>query len=488
MTRLGLRRGARRIAPLAWPMFVGQVAVLAFSTIDTVMVARTTPADLAALAIGASIYISVFVGFMGTVLAIGPIAGQLYGAGKLRACGDETQQAMWLGLALAVPGCLLLLVPDPFLALARADPAVAAKVRDYLNGLAFALPPALVFTAYRGFNVAVSRPKAVMAMQVGALALKIPVNAVLVFGLVWPTPLGEIRVPALGAAGCGLATAIVMWCQLAAAFVVLRGDPFYRRFGLGRGARIAAPRAASLGALLRLGVPMGLSVLVEVTGFTFMAFFVSRIGVTAVAGHQIAVNMVSMMFMMPLAIANASSTLVAQSIGAGDRADARRVGWAGLEIGIVVAAALGAAVYLLREQVIGLYTGNPVIVAAALPLLAWVALFHVADAAQTVAAFVLRAYRIATVPMLVYVFAVWGVGLGGGYLAAFDSLGISPAWMHGAAGFWSMATVGLTVAAAGMTSFLAWRTKRDVMKAVPKEPAPPSRREGLGRSNLEDVS
>jgi MATE family multidrug resistance protein len=171
--------------------------------------------------------------------------------------------------------------------------------------------------------------------------------------------------------------------------------------------------------------------------------------VTAVAGHQIAVNMVSMMFMMPLAIANASSTLVAQSIGAGDAVDARRVGWAGVEIGIVVAAAVGCAVYLLREQVIGLYTGNPVIVAAALPLLAWVALFHVADAAQTIAAFVLRAYRIATVPMLVYVFAVWGVGLGGGYLAAFDSLGISPAWMHGASGFWSMATVGLTVAAAG---------------------------------------
>ena len=96
--------------------------------------------------------------------------------------------------------------------------------------------------------------------------------------------------------------------------------------------------------------------------------------------------------------------------------------------------------YFLREQVVGLYTANPVIVAAALPLLAWVALFHVADAAQTIAAFVLRAYRIATVPLLVYVVALWGVGLGGGYLAAFDPAGISPAWMHGARGFWSMAT------------------------------------------------
>ncbi len=138
-----------------------------------------------------------------------------------------------------------------------------------------------------------------------------------------------------------------MWCQLAGAHAsLLRRDRFYRRFGLGRGMTIAPPSAASLTALLRLGVPMGLAMMVEVTGFTFMAFFVSRIGATAVAGHQIAVNMVSMMFMLPLAIANATSTLVAQQVGAGDSADARRIGWAGLEIGVGVAARRRRRVYL----------------------------------------------------------------------------------------------------------------------------------------------
>ena len=465
MTRLGLRDGVRRIAPLAWPVFVGQIAVLAFSTVDTVMVARTSATDLAALAIGASVYISIFVGLMGTVLAVGPIAGQLFGAGHVRESGHEAQQAMWLGLALAAPGCLLLLFPEPFLALARAEPAVAAKVRDYLRGLAFALPPALVFTAYRGFNIAVSRPKAVMAMQIAALALKVPVNAVFVFGMTAATPFGELRLPGLGAAGCGMATAIVMWCQFLAALLVLRLDPFYRRFGLGRGSALARPSRTSLEGLLRLGVPMGLAVLVEVTGFTFMAFFVSRIGATAVAGHQIAVNMVSMMFMMPLAIANASSTLVAQRVGAGDAADARRIGWVGLELGVLIAAVLGTTVYALRREIVGLYTGNPVIAAAALPLLAWVALFHIADAAQTVAAFVLRAYRITTVPLFVYVFALWGVGLGGGYLVAFELGDVAPAWMQGARGFWSMSTLGLAIAALGLTAFLAAKLRRDARSA-----------------------
>jgi MATE family multidrug resistance protein len=481
MTRLGLRQGARRLAPLAWPVFVGQVAVLAFSTVDTVLVARTTPTDLAALAVGAAVYISVFVGLMGIVLAVGPIAGQLFGAGRLAECGDELQQAAWLGVFLAVPGCLLLLAPEPFLALSRAEPAVASKVRIYLGGLAFALPPALVFTAYRGFNVAISRPKAVMAMQMAGLALKVPLSALFVFGFALPTPLGEVRLPAFGVGGCAIATAIVMWGQLAGAVWLLRRDPFYARFGLGRGASLVAPRATSLRALLRLGVPIGLAVLVEVTGFTFMAFFVSRIGATAVAGHQIAANMVAMMFMLPLAIANAASTLVAQQVGAGDAADARRLAWSSLEIGIAVAAVVGAAVYLLREHVVGLYTANPVIVAAALPLLAGVALVHLADAAQTVAAFVLRAYRIATMPLVVYVVAVWGVGLGGGYVAAFDVLGVSPQWMQGARGFWAMAALGLAIAGLAMTLLLAGKLRRDARGATPKESAFPARRAASAR-------
>jgi len=274
-----------------------------------------------------------------------------------------------------------------------------------------------------------------------------------------------------------------------AAWVVLKRDPFYTQFGLHRGADgiggiaagIGRPDRASLAELLKLGVPMGLSIAIEVTGFTFMAFFISRIGATPVAGHQIAVNTVSLMFMVPLAIANASSTLVAQRVGANDWADARRVGWHGLEAGVLIAAAMGGAVYFLREQIVRLYTHDPVIVSAAVPLLAWVAVFHIADAAQTVAAFVLRAYRIATAPLLIYLVALWGMGLGGGYFVAFDPAGVTPAWMHSARGFWSMATLGLVVAATSLTALLGWKLRDDAGKSAPKEPAPPSRREGLGR-------
>ncbi len=464
MTAANAAQNARRIAHLAWPVFVGQIAVLAFSTVDTVMAARVSAIDLAALAVGAAVYVSIFLGLMGTVLAIGPIAGQLFGAGRLREAGHEGEQAVWLALALAVPGCIALAFPEPFLALASVDGVVAAKVRAYLHGLGFALPPALVFTVFRGFNVAVSRPKAVMALQIAGLALKVPLTAALVFGLALPGPLDGWRLPALGTAGCGIATAIVMWLQAGAAIVLLRRDPFYARFGLGR--RLSPPAWTSLGPLLRLGVPMGLSILVEVTGFTFMAFFVARFGATAVAGHQIAANMVALMFMLPLAIGNSTGTLVAQAIGAADPAAAKRLGWHGMAIGCGLGVAVAGAVYAGRHVLVHAYTDNASIVAAALPIVAWLALFHVVDAAQTVAAFVLRAWRIATLPLLVYGVAVWGIGLGGGYAIAFDRSGRTPEWAHGAQGFWAMGAAGLLVTALGLVALLVFTAR------MPARPLP----------------
>ncbi len=453
--RMSFVQDARRIAPLAWPVFVGQVAVLAFATVDTVLVARFSALDLAALAVGAATYMSVFIGLMGAVLAIGPIAGQLFGARRLTDAGAQLHQAIWLALALSVFGCTLLLFPQPFLALARAEPAVAEKVRAYLSALAIALPAALIFTAFRGFSVAVSRPMAVMAMQLGGLALKVPLTVLLIHGFAWATPLGEWRMPALGVAGCGVATAIAMWSQCVGAALLVRYDAFYAPFGL-RSARLSKPIAADQRALLRLGVPMGLSIGIEITAFTFMSFFISRLGATAVAGHQLALNLVSLMFMMPLALSNATGTLVAQRLGANDGRDARRLGWHGIELGLAIATLMGGAAYLARESLLGLYTQDRAILAAALPLLAWVMLFHLGDAAQTIAAFVLRAYHIATLPMLIYAASLWGVGMAGGYALAFDTTGLSPAVLRGAPGYWAAFTLGITLAALLLLGLLGW--------------------------------
>jgi MATE family multidrug resistance protein len=287
-----------------------------------------------------------------------------------------------------------------------------------------------------------------MVIQLAGLGLKLPLSAALVFGV------PGLGLPSLGVLGCGIATAIAMWAQVLAGLWVLRRDRFYEPFALGGGG-LRPPDRKALGAQLRLGVPMGASILIEVTGFSFMAIFIARLGATAVAGHQLAANLVSVLFMLPLALGNATSTLVAQRIGARDLGAARRLGWHGLQMGLCLAAAVGGCVYLLRHGVVRLYTDDAAVVAAALPLLAWVALFHAADAAQCVASFVLRAWRIATLPMLIFLFSLWGVGLGGGYVLAFDLTGHTPPALLGARGFWTASTAGLVLAALGLGGLLA---------------------------------
>jgi multidrug resistance protein, MATE family len=457
------RADAARILPLAWPVFAGQIAMVLFATVDTLLVARASATDLAALAVGAAAYITVFIGLMGVVLALAPIVGQLYGARRLEAAGEQLHQAVWLALGLSVLGCALLVFPQPFIALARATPEVEAKLRAHLLALAFALPAGLLFAAYRGFNNAVSQPKAVMALQVGALAIKAPLTALFVFG--------AGPVPALGVVGCGVSTAIAMWCVVLIAWVVMRRGVFYAPFAIfGRGLR--PPDVRALVAQLRLGIPMGGSIMIEVAGFASMALFISRFGETPVAGHQIAANLVSLLFMVPMALGNATSTLAAQSIGAGAHADARRVAWHGIELTALVAVALGTAVFLAREGVVRLYTHDEAIIAAALPLLAWVAIFVFVDAMQIAAAFTLRAWRIATLPLVIYATSIWGLGVGGGYAVAFNLPGWVPPGLHGARGFWIASTVGLAAAALGLVLLLAWVLRRQ--RAQERAPTPPA--------------
>jgi len=447
---LAFGHDTRLILKLAWPVLVGQVAVLAFGTIDTVLLARMGSVNLAALAVGSAAYITVFVALMGVLLAIGPIVGHLYGAGRLAEAGQQFHQGIWLALALSALGILVLAFPQPFLALAQVEIEVERGIRGYLGALAFALPAALLFTVYRGFNTAISRPKAVMNLQLGALALKLPLSVALAWGVpAW-------SVPAMGVVGCGVATVVVMWLQCAAAAWILLRDPHYAPYALlGRG--LDAPQPAMLGAQLRLGIPMGAGILIEVTGFTFMAIFIARLGPVPVAGHQITANLVSMLFMVPLALSNATSTLVAQRLGAQALRQARHLAWHGVLLAALLALLMGAWVYAGRALVAGLYTQDAAVAAAALVLMAWVVWFHLADALQTMAALVLRAYRVATLPVVVYAVAA-GVGLGGGYALAFREVNAASwlPWAVGAAGFWASATLALWLAAVLLLSLLAW--------------------------------
>jgi MATE family multidrug resistance protein len=228
---------------------------------------------------------------------------------------------------------------------------------------------------------------------------------------------------------------------------IWRYDRFYERF---RSDSIQGPRPSSLKELLKLGLPIGLSTVFEITSFTLMAVLIARIGAAAVAGHQIVANLVALLFMVPLSLGIATGVLVAQSLGAGAPRAARRVTRRGYTVAMTAAVVAAVLLWTLREQIVGLYTTDAAVAAVALSLLGVAAVFHVFDAAQGMGNFVLRGYRQTFWPMVIYGVALWGLGLGGGMWIGFHPTLLGPPL--GAFGFWLAAVAGLGVAAAALVA------------------------------------
>ncbi len=437
------RHDAQRILRLAAPVWIGQLAVIAYGVIDTAMIARLSAHELAALAVGSAAYVTVFVGLQGIVQALSPIVGQSYGAQRYQDVGQVWREAAWLALGVSLLAISLLLWTAPWLVLTRADPVLADTVSRYLQGLAYAVPAAVGFRLFASLNTALARPHITMRIQLAGLVFKIVLNAWFIFYLGW------------GVVGCAWATALVMWGMLGVALTWLKFDPFYRPFQLGRTDRWR-PTWTHQQALLRLGLPLGAAYLIEVSGFTFMALFIARLGTTPVAGHQIAANLSTVLFMTPLALGQAASALVAQTIGAHRLQEARRLGWHGIQLATGLAFVMAMLLWLLREPVIAAYTDEPMIQQAALSLLALSLSYHVFDSCQTVTAFILRAYKVAILPMWIYAFSVWGLGLGLGYWLAFNVNGYVPQVWQGPQGFWWANIMGLALA----SWWLYWTLQR----------------------------
>jgi len=436
----------QEIFRLGWPVFIGQLAVVTNGVIDTIMAGRYSTVDLAGVGVGAAIYFSIFIALMGVLLALTPIAAQLYGANRYAEIGEQVRQSTWVAIALSA-GCVVLLsYPDPIMALTRLPPEVDVRARGYLAAASWGVAPALLFRVFYGFSTAVSRPRVVMVLNLIGLAVKIPLNLVFIYG--------RFGVPELGGVGCALSSSVIAWlsCGLAWSWCYL--EPGYRRYQVFT--RWSWPQLEHIRHLFSLGLPIGLTFFIDVTGFTFMALFIARLGALNSAAHQIAGNFAALLFMLPLALGNASSVLVGHAIGSRRFAQARATGLAGMGMALVCALAMAVLVSVFAPRIASFYTTDPKVMALAGALLSFVAVYHVFDAVQAVAVNVLRGYKRAVVPMVIYAVALWGVGLGGGYTIGLTSvdlswLGIPTPW--GARGFWFAAIASLALAGSLVTLY-----------------------------------
>lgn len=451
-----LREDIPSLLKLAGPLLIGQLAVIAFGVLDTAMTARYSADDLAALAMASAIFISIYVGLTGVISALAPIAGQLFGAKRHKEIGEEVRQATWLALGLTILGCLILLNADYLLQISQVTADIEGKARLYLNILAIGLPASMAMRVLMALHNAVSRPAVITVVQLIGLGLKLPLNLLFIYG--------GLGIEGMGGPGCAVATVLINWFWLIITLSFVLFDRFYRPFEIF--VRFSWPNWHRIWTLLKLGTPIGFSYLIEVTSFTFMSLFIARLGTTALAGHQIVANMGTVIYMVPLSLSIATMTLVSQSIGANRQERAEEIGWSSVFFTTILCIVIGITVWIFRMQLLEFYDPPQEVKTFAIPLFLFIAFYQVFDALQVTAAFILRAYRIAFWPMLIYAGSLWGVGLGGGYLMGFNVLGNTPEFLQGANGFWAGNSLSLGLAAC-LLLYLFRRTAERYEKTHP---------------------
>jgi MATE family multidrug resistance protein len=394
----------------AGTVMVGQLAVMAFSVTDTLVASRFTDTALAGLAVASATYVTVHISLMGMLQALLPVWAELHGAQRHSEVGRSLRQALYLWAFTSGLGMWALLCPGFLMDWTQVPADLQTDVRSYLDIVAFGLPASLLFRLYSTLNQSLGKPKLVTWVQVAALLVKIPLSIVFVLGI------PHVLAP-MGLAGCAWATLTVMLLMLGLAIWLLRTQSFYQPYRIWR--HLEKPHMPTLIRFVRLGLPSGLAIGVEVTSFTLMSLFIARLGVVATASHQIVSNMTAVLYMVPLSLSIASSARVSYWIGAEHVSHARRALRTGMGLVLVSCVSLAVLLAWHPEAVAQVYTESPEVAALAATLLLWLALYHIADAIQVFCVFTLRCYGITVLPLITYTILLWGLGLAGGYAVAY---------------------------------------------------------------------
>ena len=442
----------RALLALAWPMMIAQLAKVGTGVVDTVMAGHYSAIDLAAIAIGYNIWLPVYLFILGVILGSTYIIAQHVGAGRIARVRESLPQALWLALALGLMVSPLCYHSEPLLALLDLEEPTQERSLGYLQAVAFGMTGAALFEALRCHNqgIGVLRPFAV-ASVLGFLA-NIPLNYALMYGA-W-------GFPELGARGCGWATAISMWLSPALiAFYMLRAEqlrPYLPAL------RPVAPRPAAIAAIVRVGLPLGMTFFVEVAFFSVIALFIATLGDTAIAAHQIAFNVWDVVYMPLIAFGSAMATRVGQAVGAGNRGAMSLSIRCGIGLTVMVGL-LGMLALLAQPRLIAdAYTADTDITSMAVTLIRLAALFIAIDSAQVAATFCLRALKDTHFPFLTMCIAYWLITLPLGYW-----LGIVTADnpLQGTVAFWQSMIAGITVALVLVFTRLYWRLRQPLSKA-----------------------
>ncbi len=256
-------REVRDLLTLALPIMIGQLATTAMSFVDAVMAGRVSPQDLAAVGLGNSIWIPVYLLMSGTLLATTPKVAQRFGAGHYSEIGPLVRQSLWLAVVVGIMGALLLLCAEPILHAMKVEADLIAPSMGYLHGIAAGMPAIALYNVLRCFSDGLGRTRPSMVMGLFGLALNIPLNYIFIYG--------HLGLPAMGGVGCGWATALSMWAMAIGLAVWTRVGPAYQSSELFK--RFDWPQWAVIKRVLGIGLPIGIAIFAESSIFAVIALF-----------------------------------------------------------------------------------------------------------------------------------------------------------------------------------------------------------------------
>jgi MATE family multidrug resistance protein len=445
----------RATLALGWPLVLTNLAQIALTTTDVIVLGRVSAEALAASALSVNLYWAILIFCIGVVTATSPMMAETIGR-KLHVVRDVRRtfrQGLWSAAIVSIPAWMVLWQTERVLLLFGQQPQAAAEAQAFMHMLQWGLLPALGFIVLRSFFAALQRPLWALIATAATILFNIAANWILVFG--------HLGSPALGLRGSGLATALSNVFLFVLLACIVAFHPKFRRYStFGNFWRADWPRFFKL---WRLGLPIGAALAFEITVFNAAVFLVGQFGTAAIAAHVIAIQVGSITFMVPQGLSQAATVRVGQARGAGDRDGITRAGWTAFALAVTFMSSMSLLILAAPDLLIGGFIdtteeSNALVVQTATSFLLCVAVFQVADGAQSVAAGMLRGLQDTRVPMLYAALGYWGFGMPLGLLFAFQ-LGF------GALGVW----IGLAAGLVAVAPVMLWRwMRRDRLGLLPR--------------------
>jgi MATE family multidrug resistance protein len=442
---------ARQLLSLAIPVILAQIAQTSMGFVDTVMAGGYSATDMAAVAIGTSIWLPAILFGHGLLMALTPTVAQLNGSGRRERIAHQIRQGFWLAGIVSVLIMVVLWNAGHIIhAMKDIDPQLADKAVGYLRALLWGVPGYLFFQVARNQCEGLAKTKPGMVMGFIGLLVNIPVNYIFIYG--------HFGMPELGGVGCGVATAAVYWVMFFFMISYVRKARSMRDLKLPKG--FIKPDWKVMYRLTQLGMPIALALFFEVTLFAVVALLVAPLGIVNVAGHQIALNFSSLMFVLPMSLSAAVTIRVGFRLGQGSTLDAQTAAWTGIGVGMCMATLTAIFTIVMREHIALLYNSNPEVVALAAHLMLLAAVYQLSDSVQVIGSGVLRGYKDTRSIFFITFIAYWVLGLPSGYILALTDWVVEP---MGPAGFWTGFIIGLTSAAIMMMFRMRWLQRQPSM-------------------------